>query len=123
MSGIGSGIAEALGFQSLARDRGWEFSLTVHGDATADIGIARRRGMGKVRHLDMTDLWIQEKVRSKSVLLQKVPGEHNPADLLTTYDDRGNLEKGACFYGACENEWEAEANGSLVTTMQSRIMR
>ena len=61
MSGIGNGIAEALGFQSLARDVGWELSLTVHSDATAAIGIARRRGMGKVRHLDVTDLWIHEK--------------------------------------------------------------
>ena len=65
LSGIGSGIAEALGFQSLAKDMGWECSITVHSDATAAIRIARRRGMGKVRHLDVTDLWIQEKVQSK----------------------------------------------------------
>ena len=99
LSGIGSGIAEALGFQSLARDMGWAFSLTVHSDATAAIGIGRRRGMGKVRHLDVTDLWIQEKVKSKSVILQKVPGEHNPADILTKYVDRGNLEKALTFMG------------------------
>ena len=60
LSGIGSGIAEAMGFQSLARDTGWACSLAVHSDATAAIGIARRRGIGKVRHLGVTDLWIQE---------------------------------------------------------------
>ena len=89
---IGSEIAEALGFQSLARDMGWECSLTVHSDATAAIGIARRRCMGKVRHLDMTDLWIREKVQSKSIILQNIPGEHNPADMMTKYVDRGMLE-------------------------------
>ena len=62
MPGLGKGIAEALGFQSFARDMGWELSLAVHGDATVAIGIARRREMGKVKHLDVTDVWIREKV-------------------------------------------------------------
>ena len=44
LSGIGSWIAETLGFQSLARDMGWELSLTVHSDANTAIGIVRRRG-------------------------------------------------------------------------------
>ena len=70
LSGIGSGIAEALGFQSWARDMDCAFPLTVHSDATAAIGIARRRGMRKVRHLDVTDLWIQKKVQSTPVILQ-----------------------------------------------------
>ena len=99
LSGIGSGIAEALGFQSLARDMGWENSLTVRSDATAAIGIVRRRSMGKVRHRDETGLWIEEKVQSKSVILQKVPGEHNPADMLTKCVDRGMLEKALAFMG------------------------
>ena len=55
--------------------------------------------MRKVRHLDETDLWIQEKVRSKQIILQKIPGEHNPADMLTKYVDRGMLEKAFAFMG------------------------
>ena len=88
LSGIGSGIAEALGFQSLARDLGWDYQIRVHSDASAAIGIARRRGLGKVRHLDVTDLWVQEQVRSKKVELVKVAGDANPADALTKYVDR-----------------------------------
>ena len=42
---------------------GWVLSRTVHSDAAAAIGIARRRDMGKVKRLDVTDLWIQEKVQ------------------------------------------------------------
>ena len=55
--------------------------------------------MGKVRHLDVTDLWIQEKVRLKTIIIQKVPGEHNPADILTKYVDRECLEKALAFMG------------------------
>ena len=108
LSGIGTGIAEALGFQSLARDMGWNYTLTVHSDATAAIGIARRRGLGKVRHLDVTDLWIQEKVRSKAVHLQKVPGLGNPADVLTKYVDKATLEKALKFMGLMRMDGRAK---------------
>ena len=64
---------------------GWTYEINVHSDATAALGIARRRGLGKVRHLDVTDLWIQEKVRAKAVTLHKIDGSKNPADVLTKY--------------------------------------
>ena len=44
--------------------------------------------MGKIRHLDTTDLWCQEVVRSGRVQLGKVLGSENPADVLTKYVDR-----------------------------------
>ena len=91
LGGIGAGIAEALGFQSLARDLGWTYEIRVHSDASAAIGIARRRGLGKVRHLDVTDLWIQQQIRAKKVTLVKVAGDANPADALTKYVDRTKL--------------------------------
>ena len=56
-------------------------------DATAAIGIARRRGMGRIRHLDVTDLWVQEKFTSKAASIDKVLGTENPADILTKHVD------------------------------------
>ena len=80
-----------MGLRSLCKDLGFNVGIRVHSDATAAIGIARRRGMGKIRHLDTTDLWIQERVRSKDVDLVKVLGSENPADALTKYVDAGIL--------------------------------
>ena len=71
----------------------------MHSDETAAIGIARRRGLGKVRHLDVTDLWIQDKVRNKSVELVKVLGSDNSADILTKYVERPILKKALKFLG------------------------
>jgi hypothetical protein len=88
LNGIGAGIAQGLGVQSICRDLGYDYKLRVWTDATAAIGIARRRGMGKIRHLDTTDLWVQEVVRSGRVELQKVLGSENPADVLTKYVDK-----------------------------------
>ena len=93
LNGIGQGIAQGLGVQSICRDLGYDCKLRVHTDATAAIGIARRRGMGKIRHLDTTDLWVQEVVRSGRVELCKVLGAENPADILTKYVERPLIDK------------------------------
>ena len=93
LHGIAYGTAQAIGIQSLCTDMGWHLKVRVHSDATAAIGIARRKGLGKVRHLDVTDLWIQDKKRSKQVLLSKILGTENPADVLTKYVDRATMIK------------------------------
>ena len=74
------------------KDLGYAMKIAVYSDATAAIGIARRRGLGKLRHLDCEDLWIQSKVRSKDVQLFKVLGAENPADILTKYVDSKILQ-------------------------------
>ena len=53
--------------QSLARDMNWNLKPNVHSDATAANGIAKRRGLDKVRHLHTSDLWIQDRVRNGDV--------------------------------------------------------
>ena len=93
LHGICAGTAQGLGLQSIARDLGFHYKVRVHSDATAAIGIARRRGMGKIRHLDCSDLWVQEKVRSQAIELHKDLGSENPADAFTKYVDNGILTK------------------------------
>ena len=73
-------MARALGIQSLMKDMGWDLPIVVHSDATAAIGIARRKSLDKIRYLDVTELWIQDKIRSKLIVLKKVLGADNPAD-------------------------------------------
>ena len=77
----------ALGMKSMCADLALKIPLRLHSDATAAIGIARRRGMGRIRHLDVTDLWVQEKFTSKAATIDKVLGTENPADILTKHVD------------------------------------
>ena len=93
LSGIGSGMAQALGLQSLAADMGWVLKPRVFSDVTAAIGISRRRGLGKLRHLHTCDLWVQEQTRSERVILEKVLGSENPADIFTKYLDKITMDK------------------------------
>ena len=82
---INSGITQGLGLQSIAKDLGFDAKVRVHSDVTAALGICRRRGLGKTRHLDVADLWAQGKVRSGAIELCKILSAENPADIMTTY--------------------------------------
>ena len=93
LGGICKGASKGLGLQSVAADLGLQFSLDVQTDATAAIGICRRRGLGKIRHLAVADLWIQDRLKSNDFTLTKVLGTINPADALTKYIDRSSLER------------------------------
>ncbi len=52
-------------------------------DAEAARAIASRQGSGKVRHLEVRYLWLQDQVRRGEIRLVKVWGKENPADVLT----------------------------------------
>ena len=107
--GIGQGMAQALGLRSLAQDMHWPLKINVHSDATAAIGIAKRRGLGKVRHLHTTDLWIQEKCRTKEVNLIKVLATENPADAFTKYLDAATMDHALAKMSVHFREGRAEA--------------
>ena len=86
-------MAQALGIQFLAADTGWKPKPRVHSDGTATIGISRRQGLRKIRHLHCAELWVQEKVRSGDIGLLKILGTRHPADAWTKYLDRACMER------------------------------
>ena len=49
------------------------------------MGICGRQCLGKLRHIDTQCLWIQQRVRDKTIELRKVRGDVNPADLFTKH--------------------------------------
>ena len=77
------GSSEALGLVTLAGDFGMEIKTRVHVDATAAKGMVERRGISRVRHIEVDHLWIQEKEARRMLPLEKVYGGDNPADLMT----------------------------------------
>ena len=93
LTGICKGASQGLGVKSVAADLGIAVDLRVMTDATAAIGIARRRGLGKVRRLATADLWVQDRLRKKDFSLEKIPGSDNQSDMLTKHVDRTFLHK------------------------------
>ena len=54
-------------------------------DSSAARSFACRRGLGRMRHIEIRDLWLQKEVLKGLVKVAQIPGESNPADLMTKY--------------------------------------
>ncbi len=73
------GAAEGSVVQALSRDFGHECKLKIHLDSSAALGIVRRRGICKIRHLDTRLLWIQERVHTGDLCcIAQVAGPKTP---------------------------------------------
>ena len=77
--------AEALGVVGLFRDLGIKAEGEVYADASAALGITQRSGKGKVRHIRVQALWVQEVRCTNRLKYKKVLGKRNPADVLTKH--------------------------------------
>ena len=93
----------SIGVKTIMKDMGVELSepTVIKSDASAAIGIANRIGIGKVRHIEVNQLWFQEKVSKKEILMVKVGTEDNLADALTKAVDARIIEKQIAGVGAC----------------------
>ena len=83
MSFLVKGAAEGLGMAAVLKDFGREVRVEIHSDATGAIGIAGRQGLGKIRHIAVADLWVQQRVKTGELKTFKVPGDENSSDMMT----------------------------------------
>ena len=79
-------VTRAKGLLSLAAEMGFgNLSNVIHlgTDSSAAKSFVSRRGLGKMRHIEIRDLWLQKEVLEGKVVVNKVVGTENPADLMT----------------------------------------
>ena len=98
--GMIEGVIKAKGLISLAKELGFvDLVNVVHlgTDSTAAKSFVSRQGFGKMKHIEIRDMWLQKEVRDGKVEVSKVPGDQNPADLMTkilsTKDIQVRLDK------------------------------
>ena len=90
--GMVRGASNAFGVQGMLKDFGLEVGVNLLTDSSAAKGIGNRRGLGKVRHIELSELWLQEKVAEERLNLYKIPGEDNISDHLTKAANRERIE-------------------------------
>ena len=97
------GASIALGFQSMCADLGDRVSIKLHTDSAAAQGIIGRRGLGKVGHLEVGFLWLQDLAANNKLKIAKVNGDANPVDLGTKHLKAEDIDKHLdtlCCYSA-----------------------
>ena len=120
LHGIAKAASYGIGLRSLMRDLGYALEVEILSDAVAAIGIARRRGVGNIRHLDTTDLWIQERIKAGDLRVTKVAGVSNPMDLFTNYSSRPEMEKRLTFLEVVKAEGRA-VSAPKISTEQKQV--
>ncbi|CAE8621588.1 unnamed protein product [Polarella glacialis] len=80
---IGTGLVEAKAVQSLAQELGADVSLRLNTDRSSAKALVMRRGFGRLKHMAVRQLWLQQEFREKKSELAKVPTANNVADILT----------------------------------------
>ena len=85
---LGKLAMEVLGVRSMCEE--WQLSKAtqvgeLYADASAALRIAKRQGTGKMRHINVKSVWLQEKALQSLLKYNKVRGEEHPADGLTKH--------------------------------------
>ena len=80
-------IARELGFGEM------KSKIVIGTDSSAAKSFVARRGMGRMRHIEVRDLWLKEEVRKGMVAVEKVKGSENPADLMTKFLCKADVEE------------------------------
>ena len=78
------GASLGLGCASMSEDFGMSRpTIILESDSAAAKGICSRIGLGRIRHLSTTLLWLQGYIEKKLIEIRKVLGPENSADLGT----------------------------------------
>ena len=76
------GAVELLGLKILMEEAGWPSGATLEGDSAACKGILARQGCGRIKHLEVRQLWLQSYIKDDRLGFKKICRTVNPADSL-----------------------------------------
>ena len=82
---MGKAAASTILAANILKELGIKVAPVVRSDSDAGRGMVRRIGAGRVRHLQLRELWLQERVREKQLAVERVNTEQNPSDVGTKY--------------------------------------
>ena len=110
------GVCEAKGVAAIMKDMNGQDqgAIGVYTDASAAIGMTQRLGMGKVRHIDVGMLWVQQNQREGAIEVQKVGTKSNPADIFTKHVPAEIVWKHLAVVGFESREGRAESAVEVV---------
>ena len=92
--------SQTIGFKSMLKDLGVNRErIRLKTDASVAQSLASRRGLGGIRHIEVNQLGLQEKVGNGEIEIEKVKGTVNRADILTKLKDGPALKQQLAWTG------------------------
>ena len=73
--------SEPRGVESMMRDLGFAVKPVLNIDSKATEHILHRQGIGKLKHIEVAYLWVQDEIRSQRMRVHRIRSEENVANL------------------------------------------
>ncbi len=94
----------------MMKDWGRSKTSTIYADSSAALAIAKRKGAGKLTHIHVSSLWIQDVQDREGTEFHKVLGTENPADLMTKHLTREKIDDAMRRIGQSVQEGRAKTS-------------
>ena len=108
--GAVNGARTGLGIKALYRVIGHSLPLRLWTDSSAAIRICSWQGLGKLRHLECTSLWNQQRITHGELEVRMIAGEFMPAVLYTKhFESKASIGQLIDFFGGEFRGGRAEA--------------
>ena len=95
----------------MAQNWGHQLGVTLYAESSAALAIAKRKGAGKLRHINVSALWIQDIQDRECAEDIKIDGTKNPADLMTKHLTRDKID--SCMASISPEVRQGRANAGL----------
>ena len=82
---------ELIGMMSMFLDWDRNLGARVFADSNAALGVVHRKGAGKLRHIRVQMLWVQDAREKGQIDDMKIGGVNNPGDLMTKYLSKNTM--------------------------------
>ena len=86
--------SETIGALQMTTDLGRSTEGEVFVDSSAALGVVHRKGNGKLRHIRVGQLWVQQTAEDEVLTYKKINGKDNPADLCTKNLTQAAIDNG-----------------------------
>lgn len=119
---LGSGVFEALACRSMLAALGDSCDIMLQSGSVAGISSQCRLGLGRMKHIQIKYLFLQELIREKTRRVEKIPTAENPADLSTKHLEKMTFAKHRLNSGVRLGE-PAEEEVKVMSTSGSEAAR
>ena len=123
--GIVKGASMGLGIKIVLSVLGVAVNAIIRMDASATKGIANRKGLGKVRHIQLNQLWIQDRVVKGEIIVLKVKGKEKRKSAYKAlqcsghYVPHGQDQSGSCMRETCAGTKLTDAMALLAAILKA----
>ena len=111
------GASESKGIASLLGDPGYERKPVLAIDAKATEHFLHRKGIGKLKHIEVAYLWLQDEIRSQRLRVCRVRSGENVADLVTKPLGKAVIVKHCLAMGYANMNEENDENECRIVAM------